>query len=229
MIDLVRKLRRLLRVAQGRDLFVVPTIQTMTETLTSLGAPWTVAPAHLDSDEVALTFGIGTDLGFELALASRFNMTVHAFDPTPRSGDWIRTQRLPDGLKFHAMGLSAADGVQRFEEPELGHHVSFSAVTRSGRPGVELPVKRLHSIARDLGDPPISLLKMDIEGSEYAVIDDMPNHQVRPTQILIEFHHRFANFGPSDTRNAITTLRSLGYEIAHVASNGEEFLFLKTA
>ena len=92
-----------------------------------------------------------------------------------------------------------------------------------------LPVKRLPSIAQDLGDPHIALLKMDIEGSEYEVIRDMPSHQVRPSQILVEFHHRFSSFRASDTREAISTLRSLHYEIAHVASNGEEFLFLKTS
>ena len=207
---------------------MVPTIRTQTETLTTIGAPWTVVPSQLNSGGLALAFGIGTDIGFELALASRFSMTVHAFDPTPRSGEWIRTQQLPDGLNFHALGLAAADGVLRFEEPELGHHVSFSATTNSGRPSVSLPVKRLPSITRDLGDPHIELLKMDIEGSEYEVIRDMPNHQVRPTQILVEFHHRFPNFRASDTREAISTLQALGYGVAHVASNGEEFLFVKT-
>ena len=30
---------------------------------------------------------------------------------------------------------------------------------------------------------------MDIEGSEYVVIDDILTHDVRPRQLLTEFHH----------------------------------------
>ena len=39
----------------------------------------------------------------------------------------------------------------------------------------------------------IDILKMDIEGAEYDVIDDIINSPVPIAQVLIEFHHRFPN------------------------------------
>ena len=34
-------------------------------------------------------------------------------------------------------------------------------------------------------------MKMDIEGAEYDVINNLIETSVRPKQILVEFHHRF--------------------------------------
>lgn len=211
---------------QGRDLLVRPSAHARTESIVSPAATWTLAIDRLQGGGIAYCFGVGTDLGFEIALASRFGMEVHAFDPTPRSGDWVRKQHLPETLVFHPIGLAASDGVLRFEEPEHSQHVSFSAAKASGRPTISLPVQRLPSIMTNLQHSSIELLKMDIEGSEYEVIRDMSTHSIRPQQVLVEFHHRFTNFAPVDTRAALATMRKLGYEIAHVSPNGEEFLFL---
>lgn len=219
-------LRRVPRLVQGRDLLVRPSTHARTESIVSAAATWTLALDHLQTGGIAYCFGVGTDLGLEIALATRFGMRVHAFDPTPRSGDWIRKQHLPETLVFHPIGLAASDGVLRFEEPEDSQHVSFSAAKASGRPTICLPVQRLPSIVTNLRHPSIDLLKMDIEGSEYEVIRDMSTHSIRPKQVLVEFHHRFTNFAPADTRAALATMRTLGYEIAHVSPNGEEFLFL---
>ena len=72
----------------------------------------------------------------------------------------------------------------------------------------------------ELGHRYIDVVKMDIEGSEYDVINDISRSKIRPKQLLIEFHHRFPEVGIRRTKVAISTLRSMGYKIFSVSSHG---------
>ena len=80
---------------------------------------------------------------------------------------------------------------------------------------------------RDLGHSKIDVLKMDIEGSEYAVIEDMQRAGIYPTQILIEFHHRFPGVGVQKTKKAVSSLRKRGYCLFSISNTGEDFCFVR--
>ncbi len=73
----------------------------------------------------------------------------------------------------------------------------------------------------------LSALKMDVEGSKYGVTRYMLKHDIRPVQLLVEFHHRFDEVGPAETRRAADTLRELGYALVHTSPNGEETTFVR--
>ncbi len=72
----------------------------------------------------------------------------------------------------------------------------------------------------------IDLLKMDIEGAEYSVLKDMESVNIRPKQLLIEFHHRFPNVGIGETKKAIRIVKRMGYGLFSVSSSGEEYSFI---
>jgi methyltransferase FkbM-like protein len=99
---------------------------------------------------------------------------------------------------------------------------------RSGGVGeaVEAPVRRLGSLREALGLPAPDVLKLDIEGAEYAVLADLLAGALRPRQILVEFHHRWREVGARRTREAVGALRNAGYRVAEVASNGLEYTFV---
>lgn len=78
-----------------------------------------------------------------------------------------------------------------------------------------------------LGHNQIDILKMDIEGAEYEVIQYLVENKVSINQILIEFHHRFDNIGVEKTKAAIKALAILGYKIFDVSASGEEFSFIR--
>lgn len=42
---------------------------------------------------------------------------------------------------------------------------------------------------KELSHSVIDILKIDIEGSEYDVIEDLINSKIRPKELLNEFHH----------------------------------------
>jgi len=77
-----------------------------------------------------------------------------------------------------------------------------------------------------LGHQRIELLKMDIEGAEYEVIQDLLESRVEIHQLLVEFHHRWPEVGLNKTETAIQQLNSVGYKIFSVSLSGEEYGFL---
>lgn len=185
--------------------------------------------SRLNEDSVVYSFGVGEDISFGLGLIERFHLTVHAFDPTPRSISWARSQQVPSQLLVHEYGIAGFDGHLKLYPPADPAHVSHSYVQAPGQNGeaIEVEVKRLTTILTDLDSDELHVLKLDIEGAEYEVIDDICANDTRPDQILIEFHHRFPGIGVEKTRKAIQQLRDLGYKLIAVSDNGEQYSFLK--
>jgi FkbM family methyltransferase len=173
------------------------------------------------------SFGIGEDLSFDLELIARYGLQVHAFEPTPRSLAWVRSQTLPEALVVHEFGLGIWDGMASFRPPSDPTHVSYSMLRSDGDgSAIQAPVCRLSTIAAMLGHPRIDLLKLDIEGGEYAALPDCLAGGLRIEQLLVEFHHRWDFVGVSQTKRTISLLRTAGYRIADVSPSGCEFTFL---
>ena len=80
---------------------------------------------------------------------------------------------------------------------------------------------------REFGHDHIDLMKMDVEGAEYAVIDSLVESTVRPRQLLVEFHHRFESIGLHKTKAAVEALRGAGYDLVYITDSGEEYSFLQ--
>ena len=80
---------------------------------------------------------------------------------------------------------------------------------------------------RELGHDQIDIPKIDFEGAEYDVIDDISQSEIRPRQILIEFHHRFPGVRIKKTKTAIDTIKSMGYGLFSISATNEEFCFIR--
>ncbi|HEU4560138.1 MAG TPA: FkbM family methyltransferase [Longimicrobium sp.] len=183
----------------------------------------------LGRDSIVYSVGVGTEIDFDLALIERFGLQVHAFDPTPVAVEWIGRQRLPAEFVFHPVGVAAHDGTAEFGARSTVTHYTSVAGNDAGAERVSLPVRRLDTLRAQLGHERIDLLKLDIEGAEYAVLHDMLEHGVYPDQILVEFHHRFATIGTPRTEDAVAALRSAGYYIFYISPSGREYGFIREA
>jgi FkbM family methyltransferase len=225
-----RILKRTLRAWRGRDLLQRPQIRCQNQTYGSDGAAWTVCLNRLSEDSVVYSFGVGEEISFDLELIRSIGVTVHAFDPTPRSITWVQAQSLPKQFVFHPYGVAGEDGNRKFIPPNDPTHVSYTLLHRhSSRPAVEVGVFRVASIMRMLGHTQIDLIKMDIEGAEYEVLQDLLDANVPISQLLVEFHHRWSEIGVEKTRNAIRDLNAAGFQIFSVSPSGEEYGFIRTA
>jgi FkbM family methyltransferase len=223
----LRTAKRLMLASVGRDVLISPQVHCRTVFIGSEYGGWNVSVDLLGPDSVVYSFGVGEDITFDLGLIAKFGLTIHAFDPTPRSIEWIRRQSLPEGFHFEPVGIGDYDGELSFFLPSNPMHVSMSIVhqSQSASP-VRLPVCRLSTLARNLRHTSIDVLKMDIEGAEYGVLEDILQSEIRISQILVEFHHWYAEVGVAKTRAAIKALNGAGYVIAHVSPSGHEYTFV---
>jgi FkbM family methyltransferase len=189
---------------------------------------WDVATEHISQSSIIYSFGIGTDASFDSEIIKRYHAVVHAFDPTPKSIDWVKQQNFSDKFVLHEYGLANFNGTIQFYPPVNPDHVSYTIIDRpeTKENAISVPVKKLKTIMNELGNNKIDILKMDIEGAEYLAIDDMIASKIYPKQILVEFHHRFLNVGLQKTKNAINSLKRAGYCIFSASDSKEEFCFI---
>lgn len=188
---------------------------------------YAVVPSALEAASIVYSFGVGEDASFDLALIDRFGSTVHAFDPTPRSRTWVDQQSWPAQFHFHPLGVAGQDGTLSLHAPPDPTHVSYSPVQRKGSEEVvEVPVRTVRSLMADLGHQRLDLIKADVEGAEYDVIDDLLAHGPRPGQLLLEFHHHLPTIPLSRTKKAIADLREAGYCLFDQSEAGAEMSFV---
>lgn len=190
---------------------------------------WPVIPGWLTADSVVYSFGIGRDASFEQELMVSYGCPVHAFDPSPRSIDWVRQQNFGPQFQFREFGISDQDGELLIAPPKHAGDVSYSAltVTRNIVETQHVPVRTLPSIMGELGHDRLDLLKMDVEGMEHRVLAHIINAiTVRPAQLLVEFHQGFYGCTPDMTRQSVAALHDAGYRIFWLSDRGLEYAFV---
>lgn len=233
MNELITKALRARKVLIGKDFYQSRQIKCARLTFGNRYAAWTFCPENLDEHAVIYSFGVGEDISFDLALMEHYKLQIHAFDPSPRSIEWVQKQGLSEAFHFYPIGLAAQDGTIYFGEslhPGI-HSLKKMDTVQENETSLKthlLPVNRLDTFIQELGHERIDLLKMDIEGAEYEVIEDIIHASVPIMQVLIEFHHRFERKGIEMTRQAISSLNEAGYSIFNVSASGEEISFIKS-
>lgn len=230
MLNLVDKIIFATKIINDYLFPITPNIELSSAiTLGNTGASFTIDPENLNKKSIIYSFGVGFDISFDISLIERYNSTIYAFDPTPKSEDWIKQQKLPKQFIFEGIGIADYDGEANFFPPENPNHISHTLIngTRKNKDSFSVRVEQLTTIMKKHGHEKIDLLKMDIEGAEYRVIDNLIKNKLSIDQIVVEFHHRFKGFRILETKHAVQKLKNAGYELFAVSPNGEEFSFIK--
>ena len=181
----------------------------------------------LTADSVVYSLGVGDDIDFDLSLIEKYGVQVHAFDPTPSSIDMLDARDLPQQFAFHPWAVSATDGslmlYPHLRKDGTKSDVMYTMIAEEEtvEDAIEVPAYSLSTISEKLGHKQIDLMKMDIEGAEYEVLDGLLSSSIKPTQLLVEFHHRFPGVGleKSDI-DVIQRLRDAGYKIIAISEIG---------
>lgn len=217
-----------LRQLLGQEIRLRPSISIDTVR----DADWCYDVGALDSSSVIYSLGIGDTIEFDLALIERTGASVHAFDPTPGTYETLAANDLPEKFRFHPWAIAGEDGTLSLY-PRVRKDGSLSDMMYTLQPeaasadkAIDVPAYTIGSIAKQLGHPAIDLLKMDIEGAEYGVIEGLLAGEHRPRQMLVEFHHRHAGFGTERTEAAVAAMQDAGYRIFYVSDNVREVSFL---
>jgi FkbM family methyltransferase len=194
---------------------------------------WKVPQVVLRPGAVVYAAGLGLDSSFDEACVREHNAVVHAFDPTPAAIAHAATvsARCP-GFHFEPVGVWNSDTEQLFHAPANPGHVSHSLTALQGeRPAFRAPCKRLSTLARERAHARIDLLKLDIEGAEYAVLQDLLAQGPPVTALCVEFDETHTPQDPQWRERIAAALRSLsqaGFRLVGVAPKGN-YSFLRSS
>lgn len=186
--------RREVRAVLGHEVSVPIRLRCQRTRLGSAYGGWWVRTDVLGPASTVYSVGIGRDISFDLGLIDRYGLKVHAFDPTRHCRDWIRLQLLPTSFIFTSVGLASYDGNGSFvlrSRPDWDNY-ELNVPSAGAFDTEELPVARLETLMKRFGHKHIDVLKLDIEGAEYDVLQDVLSSDLDVRQILIEFHYKRA-------------------------------------
>ncbi|WP_260738902.1 FkbM family methyltransferase [Tunturiibacter lichenicola] len=158
--------------------------------------------------------GVGQGISFELELAKTSRRPILVFDPSPQG---LATMAEIDAgnIEFFPVGLAATTGAVEFSLTRQDGEASRS-VADNGFGKVSFDCWDLATVMRRNGDAVIDLLKMDIEGFEYEIIDQFLEQGIPVRQLCVEFHPWLApgrTFGR--TWKTIAKLYRAGYRIIY--------------
>ena len=186
-------------------------------------------PGLLNKDSVVYSFGIGKDISFDTKLIRNHGCRIYGFDPTPNSINWIKQQKHSSLFSFFPFGISEKSGIAAFYLPANPKYVSGSLTADNTTPdhvAVDVEMKSLSDICQMLGHNHIHLLKMDVEGAEYRVLENILTLPITIDQICVEFHDRNASSTVPKSKATVELLRNHGYEIVAVSISYEEVTFV---
>ncbi len=189
-----------------------------------------IIPELLSEKSILYSIGIGKDISFDLKCLKKHALNIFAFDPTPKSINFIKEQKLPLNFKFYEYGITAnLSGVERFFMPENPNAVSGSLISHSETNAtnfIEVNMLTFDDMAKLNKHNHIDVLKMDIEGAEYDVLDSILQSEVTIDQILVEFHDRLFDLKEYKSKNIVLKMIDFGYEIYGVSKSFEEISFV---
>jgi FkbM family methyltransferase len=179
----------------------------------------------LGDDAIVYSCGVGDDVSFDLAVIESFGCVVHAFDPTPAGQPFGEEMSVAhERFLFHPWGFWDRDGTIEFFEPaDPNIDESYSAVNLGATDrSVPCEVRRVGATMRQLGHDHIDLLKIDIEGAEFAVLNDVLWECLDVRQICVEFDQPV----PLGKVRAMTDkLRSRSFQL--LARRGWDYTFAR--
>jgi FkbM family methyltransferase len=192
---------------------------------------WVVPIGLLDSGSICYCVGCGEDISFDIGLIDNFGCHVFSFDPTPRAIKYVENVA-GQNSKYHfvEIGLWDKEDTLKFYAPKNPEHVSHSIVNlQKTTDYIEVKVKRLRKIMRENGHEKIDLLKLDIEGAEYKVIDSIIEDNIDIKVICVEFDewsNPLDNKYKMRIRSSIDSVLAYGYSLVWSQGNGN-YTFVK--
>lgn len=225
-MNIIEKIKRYYRYIFKNPPSYIISIRKSVERHGNVYGGWCIIKNSLNKNSIVYSVGIGNDVSFDLSIISKYKCKIFAYDPTPKVSVWIEKQALPSEFLFFPIGLSDHVGNLTFYTPINEMNISHTSVQIGSAIPVEVECMNLAHMMFLNSHSQIDLLKLDIEGFEFAVIDDILNSSIRPRQLLIEFHHFFPGFGNDKTELAIQKLKSYNYLLYYVSDSFCEYSFI---
>jgi len=196
---------------------------------------------EFDENSIIYSGGVGEDMSFDLKLNNRYNCNIILIDPTQRAikhyenlqkyynneevtftgiqKDYIENIKnlKPNFNKFTYinLGLYNKKDTLKFYKQNNTNYVSQSLIPNMfGNNYDVVNVDTIKNLMNKLGHTRIDLLKLDIEGAEVLVLEQMLDDKIFPKYLCVEFDLMLKNKDPNNlTQKLIEKLQKIGYII----------------
>lgn len=139
----------------------------------------------LGPDSVVLDVG-GYNGDWAARIHERYRCRVYVFEPVPEFYERIRERFSGvEAVQIFNYGLSDADATMPISLSADG-----SSVFHQNRQHIDIRLRDIDVVLREVGISDIDLIKMNIEGGEYALLERMLDKDIVPRcrDIQIQFH-----------------------------------------
>jgi len=181
---------------------------------------YTIPEKFLNQDSVCYCIGAGEDVSFDTELKRLFDARVFVFDPMPEgknyfaklkekvaAGDSLPVEGDPsfrylispeklNEIVFIEKGVWDSETNIKFYAPTKDDYPSHSVyLFKTSGEYIVAPVDRLSHFMKKNGHEQIDLVKMEIEGAEYKVLETIVQDKIDVKIICVEFDEIFHSRG----------------------------------
>jgi FkbM family methyltransferase len=155
-----------------------------------------VMDAELDANSVV--FDVGGHVGnWTSKVLERYGARVHLFEPNPRSLAVLQERFVGDSrVHCHPFGIAGRDQTARLTLSDMGSstHATSPSCQRAEQ-SVEISLRDVQHVFAELGVSTVDLIKINIEGGEYELLERMLDTGLhsRCKCIRVQFHEWFEN------------------------------------
>lgn len=185
---------------------------------------WSVDLDSISDGDTIICGGVGEDITFEQELLKYKNVKIIEIDPTEKSHKFME-DKVDDNITLIKKAIEKEGiGYVRMYKNKNPNWVSESMSVSHDMVGddyYDSPVVTIEELKNEYNP---SFIKLDIEGSEYNVLEDC----IGIKQVCVEFHHHcMSDKTIKDTELLINKFLINGYKIINSTNNYQEITFLK--
>ena len=174
---------------------------------------------ELNKNSTVIDVGSSYEADFSLYMIERYGAKAFAVDPTLKHRPALNklSEKYNGRFEHISCCISASDGVLVFFESKTNESGSIMTdhhnMIRDETISYEVNAMTLRSLLNHIGLDSVDMLKLDIEGAEYDLLDKINKEDILPfRQIFVEFHHHAVQrFTEVDTRRLVNKICDFGY------------------
>ena len=175
---------------------------------------------RFDEDSVIIDVGCAEDADFSQTIINEYKLRCFAVDPTRKHLKALRKleEKYGELFQYNQLAVGSRNEVIKFHESKvnqsgslLNSHIN---VQKDNVEEYEVECVTLSGLFDRLGvSSGVSLLKLDIEGAEYELIESVEGEVLlKVDQIFIEFHHHaIPEYDIADTKRMVDKIEKLGF------------------
>ena len=175
---------------------------------------------RLDETSVVVDVGCGHDADFSMHFIEKYGSRAIALDPTKKHEPSLRSLAQRSNGRFQHIGIAVAStgGTLTFHEScdnESGSILDGHANVQADQVNsYDVEAVTLRCIPPRIGSPQVDLIKLDLEGAEYELLNNASEQDLAPyAQIFVEFHHHCVqDYSLRDTQQTVEALRAKGLQ-----------------